>query len=295
MSDQPRPPTSLHVLPRILQERVRAYTALPADHPAKISSRTYGLALLLSLGPTLLPFVTRVIALAKAGKGVDRVRLGKAVAGLGRLLRQELGPFGFAFAITTAVTGGSLLRNVSGNPKKTAVLSLQNGGKAGRDLNSTFENVKSGLRHHWSSLSSVQQTVLSNALASTVAIILLQWKTAPGRPSGVPELPLTLPIDDIPRPNGISPTLNLTLTLFVRALDSLVHGKLQDRLLQKLKENGRGVTPGYTEAEEATSRDSPYAKDWINKWTANLDSLVFCVCSARCVIRSLRTVPPLTL
>ena len=294
MSDQSRSPAPFRVLPRFLQERVRAYTALPAGHPAKISSRTYGLALLLSLGPSLLPFVARVVALAKAGKGVDRVRLGKAVAGLGRLLRRELGPFGFTFAITTALTGGSLLRNVSGNPENPAVLSLRNGGEAGGGLNSTFENVRSGLRHCWASLSSVQQTFLSNALASTVAIVLLQWETASGRPSGVPEFPLTLPIDDIPRHKGISPTLNLTLNLFVRALDSLVHGGLQDRLLQKLKEKGREVTPGSTEAE-ATSRDSSYAKDWINKWTSNLDSLVFCVCSARYVIRPLRTVSPLIL
>jgi len=291
MSDQPRPPTPLHVFPRILQERVRAYTALPADHPTKISTRTYGLALLLSLGPTLLPFITRVVILAKAGKGVDRVRLGKVVAGLGRLLRRELGPFGFAFAITTAVAGGSLLRNVFENPEIPLVLSLPTGGEDGGGLNSTFENVKSVLRRHWATLSGVQQTFLSNAIASAVAIILLQRSTVSGRSSGVPDFPLTLPIDDIPRRKGISPTLNLTLVLFVRALDSLVHGGLQDRLLQKLKGKGREVTPGSTGVEEATSRDSPYAKDWINKWTSNLDSLVFCVCSARCVIRPLHTVP----
>ena len=289
MSDQSRPPAPLHLFPRIVQEWVRAYTALPADHPAKISSRTYGLALLLSLGPTLLPFVARAVVLAKAGKGVCRVRLGKVVVGLWRLLRRELGPFGFAFAITTAVAGGSLLRNVSENPEGPAVLSLRNGGEGVGGLNSTFKNVKSGLRRHWASLSGVQQTLLSNALASTVAIVLLQWSTATCRSAGVPEFPLTLPIDDIPRRKGISPTLNLTLILFVRALDSLVHGGLQDKLLQKSKVMGREATPGSTEAGEAASRDSPYAKNWINRWTSNLDSLVFCVCSARCVIRSLRT------
>ena len=227
--------------------------------------------------------------LAKAGKGFDRARFGKIVAGLGGLLRRELGPFGFAFAITTAVAGGSFLRNVSENPGKTAILSPQDGGAAGSGLSSTFEDVKSRLRRHWTSLSGVQQTFLSNALASAVAIVLLQWKSAPGRPFGVPEFPLTLPIDDIPRRKGISPTLNLTLILFVRALDSLVHGGLQDKLLQKLKGKGREMTPGSTEVEEATSRDSLYAKNWINTWTSNLDSLVFCVCSARYV-----TMPPCT-
>ena len=217
------------------------------------------------------------------------MRVGKVVVGLGRLLRRELGPFGFAFAITTAVAGGSLLQDASENSEKPATLSLRNGGTAEGGLNSTFEDVKSGLWRHWRSLSGIQQTFLSNALASSVAIVLLQWKATPGRPEGVPEFPLTLPVDDIPRHKGISPTLNLTLVLFVRALDSLVHGGLQDKLLRKLKGKGREVKPGSIEVEEATSRDSLYAKNWINKWTSNLDSLVFCVCSARCVIRPLHT------
>jgi hypothetical protein len=293
MSDQPKPPTPSHALPSILREFTPAYIALPADHPAKISLRTYTSALLLSLGPALFPFVAKAAVLVKARKGVDRVRVGDVVAGLGRLLRRELGPFGFAFAITAAVGGGSFLQSVSENMERSAVPSLQNGnadfGVAG-GLNSTFKNAKSRLLRYWASLSNVQQTFLFNALASTVAIVLLQWKTALGRPSGVPELPLTLPIDENPKRKGVSPTLNLTLTLFVRALDSVVHGGLQDKLVQKLKLKGRDVTPGSAEVEEATSRDSVYAKNWINKWTSNLDSLVFCVCSARCVTRPLRTV-----
>lgn len=268
---------------------MRAYIALPADHPAKISSRTYGLALLLSLGPALLPFAAKIVSPAKVGKGVDRMRMGKVVVGLGRLLKRELGPFGFAFAIATAVAGGSFLQKVSKNLEKPTDPFLQNGdanfGTAGH-LIPTLENVGSTLRGHWTSLSEVKQTFLTNALASSVAILLLQSKIAPGRPSGVPELPLALPIDDIPKRKGISPTLNLTLILFVRALDSVVHGGLQDKLLQKLKGKGREVTSGSTQVEEATSRDSVHAKNWIHKWTSNLDSLVFCVCSARCVFKS---------
>ena len=252
------------------------------------------MALLLSLGPELLPFIARVVVLAKAGKDIDRVRVGKIVTGLGRLLRRESGPFGFAFAITTAVAGGSFLRNASESLEKPADLFIQNGDAnvdaAGRGSNSTLKNVQCTLRRYWKSLSDVQQTFLFNALASTTAILLLQWKTVPRRPSGVPELPLTLPVDDIPRRKGISPTLNLTLILFVRALDSVVHGALQDKLLQKLKGKGREVTHRSTEVEEAISRDSVHAKNWIHKWTSNLDSLVFCVCSARYVIRPLHMV-----
>ena len=294
MPDHSRPPAPLHAFASILHDHIHAYIALPADHPAKISSRTYGLALLLSLGPALLPFVAKVAALAKAGKDVGHLRVGKIVTGLGGLLRRELGPFGFAFAITTAVAGGSFLRNASENPEKPADLFIQNGDvsfdAAGGGLNSALNHIQFTLRRYWKSLSDVQQTFLSNALASTAAILLLQWKTVPRRPSGVPELPLTLPVDDTPGRKGISPTLNLTLILFVRALDSVVHGGLQDKLLQKLKGKGREVTHKSTEVEVAISRDSVHAKDWIHKRISNLDSLVFCVCSARCVIRPLRMV-----
>jgi len=293
MPDSLRPPAPFHAFPSILHEHIRAYLALPADHPAKVGSRTYGLALLLSLGPELLPFVTKVVALAQAGEGVDRVRVGKTMSGLARLLGQELGPFGFAFATTTAVAGGSFLRNAFKNLEKPADLSIQNGDTdfdVAQGGLSALKNVRCTLGRYWKSLSDIQQTFLSNAIPSIMAILLLQWKTAPRRLPGVPELPLTLPVDGIPRRNGISPTLNLTLILFVRALDSVVRGGLQDKLLQKLKGKGREVTHRSTGVEEAISRDSVDAKSWIHKRTSNLDSLVFCVCSARCVIRPLRTV-----
>lgn len=275
------------MLPLILQDHIRAYTALPAEHPVKIGSRTYGLCLLLSLGPPLLPSVAKAVVLAKAGKDVDRVKARKVMAGLGRLLRRELGPFGFAFAIATAVSGGSFLQNMFGNLEKPSNLSLQHGmetlGAGSGGLDSVFKDTKSRLQCYWKSLSNAQQAYLTNALASAVAIVLLQGKPAPGRPSGVPGLPLTLPtpIDDTSGRKGISPTLNLTLILFVRALDCIVHSRLQGKLLQKFGGKGREGTFISAEVEKATPTDPAYAKEWINKWTSTLDSLVFCVCSAR--------------
>ena len=283
MPDRLRLPAPLHFFPSVLHERIRAYVTLPTNHPVKVSSRTYGLALFLSLGPALLPFVTKTMTLVKAGKDADRMRAAKAVTGLGRLLRRELGPFGFAFAVTTAVAGGLSLQNLLENLEKSSGLSLRNGVPifgAARDLKAMFSNVKSTLGRHLASLSDAQRAFLANFLASSIAISLLQWKRAPRRPSGVPELPLTLPIDDIPKRNGISPTLNLTLILFVRALDSVVYGGLRDELLRKLKGKGREVTPGRTEVEGA-QRDSVHAKNRIRRRISILDSLVFCVCSAR--------------
>lgn len=211
------------------------------------------------------------------------------MAGLRRLLRRELGPFGFAFSITTAVAGGSFLQNVVENLVKPPSDPLQNANVKMEGLDSG-RGARSRLRYCWTSLSDVQQSFLANALTSVVAIVLLQWKAAPGRPSCVP-LALPAPTECIPKHKGISPTLNLTLVLFVRALDSIVHGGLQGKLLRKLKGKEREATPRPTGLEEETSRDSINAREWINKWTSTLDSLVFCLCSARCDQRSSRDSP----
>lgn len=281
MSDQSRPPAPLHASPPSPQGHTRTYTTLPNDHPAKIGFRTYVLALSLSLGPALLPFATKAVAIVKGGN--DVMTREAAVAGLGRLLRQELGPFGSAFAITTAVAGGSFLQNVLENsvisPHKSPQSSHVKSGAITGGLDPT-RSAKSRFWCYWMSLSDLQRSFLANALASTVAIILLQWKAAPGRLRGVLEFPI--PTEDIPRSKGISPTLNLTLVLFVRALDSIVHGGLQGKPLQGSKGKEREVTSRSTEPEEATSRDPVHVGSCINKWTPTLDSLIFCVCSARC-------------
>lgn len=287
MPNRSRLPAPSHVSSSILQDRIRAYIALPADHPAKIGVRTYGLGLLLSLGPALFRFVAKVIVSTEDGKHVDRVMTGEVVARLGRLLRRELGPFGFAFAITTAVAGGSFLRNVFENSVKPPDTSPRNGNvKTGATTTGSdpTRSVEPRPWCHCISLPFFQQTFLANALASVTAIILLQWRTDPSQSWDVPKLPLTIPIptDDIPKHKDISPTLTLTLTLFVRALDSVVQGGLRGKLLQKPKGKECGVTPKPTESEEATSRDSVHGRNWINKWTSTLDSLVFCMCSARC-------------
>lgn len=282
MSDKSTPPALLHKLLPIIQNHRRKYVALSPRHPAKISLRTYALGLLLSLGPALLPFVVKVVVFAKARKGVDRVKVKRVFAGVGRALKREFGPFGFAFAITTAVAGGPFLRSVLENLEEPRDA---NSDLTAEGLNSVLKGAQSRLRYSWISLSDIQRTFLTNALASAAAIVLLQRGTAPSRPSGIPELPLTLPIstDDFPRRSSTPHTLNLTLILFVRALDSVVHGGLQDKLLQKLKENSREVTSRTIDDEEGTSRDFAHAKNWIAKWTSTLDSLVFYVCSARII------------
>jgi hypothetical protein len=290
------PLARLHIFSPIPQDCIHAYIALPADHPTKIGLRTYAVGLLLSLGPALVPFIAKTLELAKTGKNIDRVRGRKVVVGLWRLLRQEFGSFGFAFAITTAAAGGSFLRNVFNGLDRPADLSPQNTGTEWganrRDLDSASENTKPRPRCYWTLLSDIQRTFVANGLASAMAIVLLQSRAAPGGSQGTPELLSPLPIPtDICKRKGISPTLDLTLILFVRALDSIFHGRLQDKLLRKLKGNGCEATYRPTEAEVAMSRDSTQEKNRINKWTSTLDSLAFCICSARCD----QTLPMVTL
>src|SRR5258708_133111 len=105
MPNRSRPSAPLPISPSILQDHIRAYIALLVDHPTKIGFRTFGLGLLLFLGPGLVPFIAKVVVSANGGKDVDRKMVREVVAGLGKLLRRELGPFGFAFSLTTAVAG----------------------------------------------------------------------------------------------------------------------------------------------------------------------------------------------
>lgn len=61
-------------------------------HPSQVAIRTYGLALSLSLGPSLVPFVLSLITRRKSSKtGLEALK---------KILRRELGCDGFAFAIT---------------------------------------------------------------------------------------------------------------------------------------------------------------------------------------------------
>lgn len=230
--------------------------SLPHTHPAQIALRTYSLALALSLGPALVPFITS----AKA-----------RVNGLHRLLnilKREFGPTGFAFSITIAVGGGSYLQKL-----------LQKLEERHASSDSEESGVFARLRHLVFSLSKIQQAFLLNALSSAVAILLLHSRKRRGRPQ-VADIPMTIPMDEMPRKRGIPPTLDLTLMLFVRAMDSLVHTAIHDRVHSKhVDVDGKG-TRSETEAGTEALKTTIVKQ----RWVSHFDALVFSVCSARSVV-----------
>src|SRR5436189_3760143 len=75
------------------------------NHPSQVALRTYALALSLSLGPSLIPFLVSLV--------VPKFRGSKtSFASLKRVLRRELGHDGFAFSITFSVAGGAILKQL---------------------------------------------------------------------------------------------------------------------------------------------------------------------------------------
>lgn len=170
--------------------------SLPNDHPLHIAIRTYPLALSLSLGPTLLSFLTSPRARSK---------------GLISILRRELSVTGFPFAITVALGGGSTL---------WTLWECLCQGKTEAARGSQPDHVPRSLVR----LKPWQKTFISNALASLVAISLLQPRRHSLDVRKV-HIPLTVPIPQTQVEQGRrSATLDLTLLVLVRALDALAQG-----------------------------------------------------------------------
>jgi hypothetical protein len=153
----------------------------PDNHPTQIALRTHVLALFLSLGPAFAAF------LANPRR--------KAVGPLVRTIQRELGPTGFAFAMTTAMAGGAAL--------KSAWTALEE-----RKPTSSSPNQVAW----FSRLQDVHKTFLANALSAFVAILLLQHQRLRSKDVyGIRALPIPYT-----RPSA---TLDLTMLLLVRALD----------------------------------------------------------------------------
>ncbi|CCL98957.1 uncharacterized protein FIBRA_00965 [Fibroporia radiculosa] len=178
---------------------------VPRDHPLQISLRTYALSLSLSLGPALFPFLTS----AKLRRN--------GVARLKKILRRELGMSGFAFAMTVAVGGGATLRRL------WDLLDT----KTADDTGWASDTELTKIRDRLSSLTSSHRTFIANVLSSLLAITLFHSRRSRVHPSHRVDIPLTLPLSDTASPQlqraRIRPsiTLDLTLLLLVRAMDSL--------------------------------------------------------------------------
>lgn len=225
--------------------------SLPNDHPLQVTIRTYSLALSLSLGPALLSF---------AGAS-SKARYGGVLLGLKTILKRELSITGFPFAITTAIGGGAALQALwSALEQDEADYAALLGDRLATRLRK--------LKAYLSSLKPSRKTFIVNSLSSFLAIVLLQSRRRSAQTQKA-HIPWTVPI--APRSKWevgrTSATLDLTLLLFVRALDTIVR---------------RAIF--WVVGDEA--EDAPKQR---RKITTRLDAVMFWASSARCVFISLHT------
>jgi hypothetical protein len=199
--------------------------------PLRVALRTYTLSLSLSLFPEIVP----LLASPKA-RSPKKIR---------EILRRELSPTGFAFAITLAISGGRALDQFW-----TTLVAPQS--------NSVHPKEK----RDWRQVSASQRTFLANALSSSIAVLLL---TSRRRRQHIPTAPIPLTIP-APPPRG-SPTLDLTLLLLVRAVDAQVQSFFRRSPARKLASyNSRAQS------------DNEHVIQWVS---TNLDAFVFWLASSR--------------
>ena len=271
---------------------------LPDDpnHPLQIALRTYALALSSSLGPALLPFVIAVFGGGSRSKGRTK--------SLQSVLRKELGPNGFAFAITIAVGGGAALWRFcqffeeSGEDTDNDSSSDMSGpsSDAYYGANGLDRNAYRTLRK-WI-ISAPRKAFMCNLISSTIAVILLHGKGRSNR-SKITQvknvnIPLTMPIDANAVKHGPSPTLDLTFLLLVRAVDSTIQSLVfrksesywsRAQTTDILGANGEALVSRGTTVEVRRKKEEE--TKWRQMMTTRIDAFIFWACSARSVIYTL--------
>ncbi|KAG5635571.1 hypothetical protein H0H81_010756 [Sphagnurus paluster] len=229
------------------------------SQPIQVALRTYVLSLSLSLGPSLVPFLTAFLT-AKSSKTPQQLR---------RVLRRELGFDGFAFAMTLCVGGGAavqqLWRALDDDIPKQRPTSIRDHIRAQLAL---------------LDLSHAHITFISNVLSSSFGILLLQA----GRRRAYqlrnrlvsPNTIITPPTPSLSPAQSFrtSDTLDLTLMLVVRAVDSLLQTFIR-KTTEETAIEGRTLTDPEFVKEAST-------KENIGRiLTSRIDALVFWACSAR--------------
>lgn len=283
-------------------DRIPSLSDDPA-HPAQIGLRTYALALSLSLGPALVPFITTLV--------IPRSTLAHNAnwAALRRVLRRELGPDGFAFSVTLSVAGGAALSNyllclaapLKGPEGEQDVIDIHErpgeyphtSTKSG-DFNtfSTLHDLAKIVTKHMKAclvaLSPRQQTFSSYFLASIIGVLLLQS----GRERSVRLKALrNATIRNAARTSDLtSPTLDLSLLLLVRAVDSVVQAFILRRPILPVRSGTHTVASEYGQRvlepkviHDRLERERIKRQNATRQmWTSRVDALVFWACSARC-------------
>lgn len=267
LSQLPMPPRVDH-----LKSWLRRSPTLSDDptHPAQVVLRTYALSLSLSLGPSLVSIILSLI------KGQP-----SRASALGRVLRRELSYDGFAFAITLAVGGGTTIRHFwqvleewqsSDSKPKTSIPFTPN-------LSATLRKFQTLLRKL--DLSMEQKTFLANVLSSSVGVLLLQ--AGRERATRLRRKPAA----SSNGASGTSPTMDLTLLLVVRAVDSILQSFILKRtgVLSKITAESQRLAERHAEPDLVQNRlmkeQRRREKGFHRALTSQVDALVFWACSAR--------------
>ncbi|KAG2023483.1 integral membrane protein [Coprinopsis cinerea AmutBmut pab1-1] len=246
-------------------------SVLPSEpnHPTRIALRAYGLALTLSLGPALIPFVTKPL--------FSRGRKVISIAKFFDVLKRELRHDGFAFAITTAVAGGPVLRTLwkkaldAEERDDAAVVTEQN--RQRTYCQQSYSRLKALLKTL--ETASNQMLFLTNALATLVGFLLLR--------SGRERQQIANRARSRRKVTGLHsfPTLDFTLFLVVRALDAKVQGFIHDRFSTDPRPTDK---PGDATLE-STSQKALSSPNRISKHARQLsmqvDAFAFWLCSSR--------------
>jgi hypothetical protein len=249
-------------------------------HPLHIALRTYILSSFLSVVPSLLPLI-----LSFASPGGKRTFLPENIKAA---LRRDLGLNGISFAMTAAVAGGAALQHVwriaEGSDDWSADFAPITACR-----NALLSLIPEPLRHRVRrlipklSLSEWHKTFMSNLLTSIVAIHLLHRGSKIKSPtksisaSGDMPIPFTVPIPT----RIISPTLDLTLLLLVRALDSFVQSEIRgaaDKAKPVERVERHNVSKNSTTPE---GDQRGLAVEGHQKFRSRIDAFIFWACSAR--------------
>jgi hypothetical protein len=254
---------SVHGVQRCRAWLARVLPTLPDDlsHPTQVALRTYALALSFSLGPALIPIVTSF-----ASKKKQRTAWVK----LGKTLKRELRYDGFASALTVSVGGAAALRHLWTN----AVDAEE--GIMGVEPQAGSHGLLDGLRRwlHSLPLTPVQVTFIVNLFASSAGIFLLQ--------KGLERSSKTSAKDATRH----SPTLDLTLLLVVRSLDSFIQSLILRRV--RPRNHIHSLSPSENEEEhirmireKLDKEEAKQVNEKRQKMTQKVDAFLFWICSSR--------------
>jgi hypothetical protein len=268
-----------------------------ASHPAQVALRTYGLSLSLSLGPSLLPFVVSLVARDGRSFNVRKLRA---------VLKKELGINGFAFAMTAAVGGGAAIQRLWNILEESKDWPWE--GAHSHDPSSNASKAFPSEKYPWTklqkwlaspSLSPWQKDFMANCISCTIAIYLLQGgrrRTAIPASGGVP-IPYTPPLPGTSSSGRITPTLDLTLLLLVRAADALIQSEVWKRTDKYRPGQEVDGSEDVIKIQDLQcdllrrKRQDDIATRWRAKMTSRIDASVFWLCSARSASDSIMRSP----